>query len=152
MGEKEKRVSCLQGRGDRDSNADPEGKQEVSDGELSRQWRHAWTRRSDQAVSADGRGTQLPKVLHALVQPLHPPARALTRARNLPATSPVSGSLIKLTDAGPSGQAETSGPSRSCHDMMDLSGACCQAATQVHCPVGVHQKTLGKHPADLICI
>lgn len=66
-------------------------------------------------------------------------------------TSPVSGSLIKLTDAGPSGQAQTSGPSPSCHHMMDGCSAGCQAATQAHCPVGVHQKTLGKHPVDLIC-
>lgn len=79
-------------------------------------------------------------------------AHRRVRTRVLLTTSPVSGSLIKLTDAGPSGQAEMSGPSRSCHDMMDLSSAGCQAATQVHCPVGVHQKTLGKHPVDLICI
>lgn len=83
-----------------------------------------------------------------------PTGRALThvRERGPAATSPVSGSLITLTDAGPSGQAQTSGPSRSCQDMMDRCSSGCQAATLVHCPVGVHQKTLGKHPVDLICI
>lgn len=75
-----------------------------------------------------------------------------SRTHNPTTTSPVSGSLIKLTGAGPSGQAKTSEPSPSCHDMMDLSSTGCQAATQVHCPVGVRQQTLGKHPVDLICI
>lgn len=84
---------------------------------------------------------------------LCPLPRVHSQARPPPAaTSPVSGSLIKLTDAGPSGPAQTSGPSRSCHGVMDLSGAGCQAATQVHGPAGVHQKTLGKHPVDLICV
>lgn len=68
------------------------------------------------------------------------------------ATSPVSRSLIKQTEAGPWGQAQISGPSPCCHTMMDRCGAGCQAATHIHCPVGVHQKTLAKHPVDLICI
>lgn len=82
----------------------------------------------------------------------HPHKYVHTHTYNLTATSPVSRSLIKLTGAGPSGQANTSEPSPSCHDMMDLSSTGCQAATQVHCPVGLHQQTLGRHPVDLICI
>lgn len=80
------------------------------------------------------------------------PTHVRWHTHNLTTTSPVSGSLIKLTGAGPSGQAKTSEPSPSCHDMMDLSTTGCQAATQVHLPVGVHQETLAKHPVDLICI
>lgn len=97
---------------------------------------------------------------NALAQPLwksiqvHSLAHSLTHThtRNLTTTSPVSRSLIKLTGAGPPGQAKTSEPSPSCHGMMDLSSTGCQAATQVHCPVGLHQQTLGRHPVDLICI
>lgn len=90
----------------------------------------------------------------ALVQPLwkSTPTHVHSHTHNLTTTSPVSGSLIKLTGAGLSGQARTSEPSPSCHDMMDLSTTGCQAATQVHLPVGVHQETLAKHPVDLICI
>lgn len=82
----------------------------------------------------------------------NPHPHTYVHTHNLTTTSPVSGSLIKLTGTGPSGQAKTSEPSPSCHDMMDLSTTGCQAATQVHLPVGVHQETLGKHPVDLICI
>lgn len=82
--------------------------------------------------------------------PTHTYVRATTHI--LTTTSPVSGSLIKLTGAGPSGQAKTSEPSPPCHDMMDLPGTGCQAATHVHCPMGVRQQTLGKRPLDLICI
>lgn len=125
---------------------------------------HSWTRRTDELTSVViVAGYSAPKSYACTCStfakkppkkqaPTHVCAHRRVRTRVLLATSPVSGSLIKLTDAGPSGQAEMSGPSRSCHDMMDLSSAGCQAATQVHCPVGVHQKTLGKHPVDLICI
>lgn len=85
---------------------------------------------------------------------VHTHVRAYVRTTThiLTTASPVSGSLIKLTGAGPSGQAKTSEPSPPCHHMMDLPGAGCQAATHVHCPMGVRQQTLGKRPLDLICI
>lgn len=92
----------------------------------------------------------LTRHLFNLCESPHP--HTYVHTHNLTTTSPVSGSLIKLTGAGPSGQAETSEPSPSCHDMMDLSTTGCQAATQVHLPVGIHQETLAKHPVDLICI
>lgn len=80
------------------------------------------------------------------------PTHVRPHTHNLTTTSPVSGSLIKLTGAGLSGQAKTSQPSPCRHDMMDLSTTGCQTATQVHLPVGVHQETLAKHPVDVICI
>ena len=70
------------------------------------------------------------------------------RTHNLTVTSPVTGSFIKLTGRGLSGQGKTSEPYPSCHDMMDLSSTGCQAVTQVHRPVAFHQETLAKHPVD----
>lgn len=94
----------------------------------------------------------LTRHLFNLCENLHPHTRSRSHSQNLTTTSTVSGSLIKLTGAGLSGQAKTSEPSPSCHDMMDLSTTGCQAASQVHLPVGVHQETLAKHPVDLICV
>lgn len=94
-----------------------------------------------------------PHPTHPPPPPTQPPHPTPPHTQNLTTTSPVTGSLIKLTGAGLSGQAKTSEPSPSCHGMMDLSTTGCQAATQVHLPVGVHQETLAKHPVDqIICI
>lgn len=113
--------------------------------------KNIWKRNITDITGISAVGVMLTRHLFKLCENPHPHTYVDTHV--LTTTSPVTGSLIKLTGAGLSGQAKTSEPSPSCHDMMDLSTTGCQAATQVHLPVAVHQETLAKHPVDqLICI